>query len=219
MPIGLRQALATKRNVELRLSKARALLAAQELEVCHELGNSVQLIDWWYQLASTNFDRKTAAGQQLEASVKEYNQGNIPIDLVLRTQADLAAAEVGYFTALVKYNQSINDLRVRRGSLLDENNIHLTESDWTPDAFNDALRRAWARSYAAPAPKLDTEPPEFVSGGEGGGEPAAYLGLPVPPELGGIPPYEAPPPSPVPFDLQPVPATPPATPADPSRVE
>src|SRR5581483_9611539 len=114
LPIGMRQALATKRNVELRLSKARAVLAAQELEISHELGNSVQLIDWWYQVAKSSFDNKTAAGKQLEATVREYNEARIPIDMVLRAEANLAAAEVGYFNALVKYNQAINDLRMRR---------------------------------------------------------------------------------------------------------
>src|SRR5581483_9814648 len=146
--------------VELRLSKARAVLAAQELEISHELGNSVQLIDWWYQVAKSSFDNKTAAGKQLEATVREYNEARIPIDMVLRAEANLAAAEVGYFNALVKYNQAINDLRMRRGTLLEENGVHLAESDWTPEAYEQALRRAWARSNAIEAPKLETKPPE-----------------------------------------------------------
>lgn len=205
LPIGLRQALSTKRHAELRLSKARAVLAAQELEISHELGHSVQLIDWYYQVAKTSFDRKTAAGRQLEATVKEYNSGGIPIDLVLRAEANLASAEVGYFTALVRYNQAITDMRMRRGSLLEENNIHLSESEWTPEAYDEAIRRAWARSFALPAPKLDTQPYEFVEGDgfgympEGMGTPSS---LPIPAEMGGGLPYETPP---APADLKPLP--------------
>jgi outer membrane protein TolC len=203
LPIGLRQALSNKRHAELRLAKARAVLAAQELEISHELGNSVQLIDLWYQLSRSNFDRKNAATQVVAATEMEYNEGRIPVDLLLRSEASKAAAEVGYFTALIKYNQAITDMRVRRGTLLEDNNIHLAESDWTPEAYDEALRRAWARSFAKPAPKLKTEPPEFVEGDWG-----RYVldghdmqqGLPAPAEMGGEAPYEdgAPPPSPVP---------------------
>jgi outer membrane protein TolC len=158
MPIGFRQALATKRNLELRLSKARAMLATQELEISHELSNSVQLMDWFYQLAQTNFDARVAAERELEALQKEYNAGRLPIDLLLRSQSNLAAAEVGYHTALVKYNQALTDLRVRKGTLLQDNAIHLAEGDWTQDAYAEALRRAWARSYAFENKRVETEP-------------------------------------------------------------
>lgn len=207
LPIGLRQALAAKRHAELRLAKARAVLAAQELEISHELAHSLQLIDWWYQVSQSNFYRRNAAQKQLEATAQDYNAGKIPIDMVLRSEANLAAAEVGYFTALVKYNQALTDLRVRRGTLLEEYNIHLSESDWTPEAYAEALRRAWARSYALPAPKLRTEPREFVEGDWGryvlDGDDMP-MGLPIPPEMGGLPPGDAvePPQAPAPVDLQ-----------------
>jgi len=218
LPIGLRQALATKRHAELKLAKARAVLAAQELEISHELAHSLQLIDWWYQVSQSNFYRRNAAQKQLEATAQEYNAGKIPIDLVLRSEANLAAAEVGYFTALVKYNQALTDLRVRRGTLLEEYNIHLSESDWTPEAYEEALRRAWARSHALPAPKLRTEPREFVEGDWG-----RYVldghdvptGLPIPPEMGGPPAATetVPPVAPAPIELQSLPDDAPAEPS------
>lgn len=160
LPVGLRQALAQKRNVELRLMKARAVLAAQELEISHELGNTFGQIDAAYQLAETNLDRYLAAERQLEVVQREYDAGRISIDLVLRTQANAAAAETAYYTALTRYNQAIADLRLRKGTLLEENNIILAEGDWTPEAKEEALRRAWARSFAKDADHLgdSTEP-------------------------------------------------------------
>jgi outer membrane protein TolC len=191
LPIGLRQALANKRNSELRLTKARAVLSAQEQEISHELSNSFQLIDWWYQLALTNFNRKNAAEKELEVIIDEYNAGRAPVDLLLRSRAELATAETAYYSALVKYNQSLTDLRARKGTLLEDSNIHLAEGGWTPAAYDEALRRAWARSFAYPKDKLATEPPEFEAFG--------------PPEYG-VPGYEeypggmTPPPSPAALD-------------------
>lgn len=193
LPIGLRSALANKRNMELRLSKARALLSAQELEISHELSNSFQLVDWWYQLAETNFHRRNASAKETEVIEREYEAGRIPVDLLLRSRAELAAAETGYHSALVKYNQALTDLRVRKGTLLEENAIFLAEGGWEPQAYDEALRRAWARSYALDAKHLSTEPPEFVEGGqpawtvpyapaEAANEPVESAELPVMPE-------------------------------------
>ncbi|MBI1348911.1 TolC family protein [bacterium] len=166
LPIGLRSALANKRNMELRLAKSRALLNAQELEISHELSNSFQLVDWWYQLAETNFHRRNAAAKETEVIEQEYDAGRVPVDLLLRSRAELAAAETGYHSALVKYNQALTDLRVRKGSLLEENGVYLAEGGWEPQAYDEALRRAWARSYAYDAKHLATVPPEFVEGGQ-----------------------------------------------------
>jgi len=147
LPVGFRQALAQQRNLELRVSKARAVLAAQELEVSHELGHAWSMIATWYQLAETNRDRHLAALKQLEAVQREYEAGRLAIDLVLRTQANVAGAETQYYTALTRYNQAIADWRMRKGSLLEDSNIHLAEGEWTQEARVEALRRAWARSF------------------------------------------------------------------------
>ncbi len=206
LPIGLRQALATRNNLELRLSKARATLAAQELEITHELSSAVQQIDWWYQIAETNHHRRNAAQAELEAVEKEYQVGRLPVDMLLRSRANVAAAEVGYFNALVKYNQALTDLRVRKGTLLEENNIHLAEGGWTPAAYDEALRRAWARSFAFDNDKLETEPPEFASP-----MPAGTYALP--PSIDGTELLPPEPTTPGPLELQPVPQAIPATPA------
>lgn len=160
MPIGFRQAMAQKRNLELKLMKARAVLASQEHDISHELGSTFGLIDLSYQQAETNFDRFIAAQRQLEAAEREYDAGRIPIDILLRSQASVAAAETAYYTAITRYNQAIADLRLRKGSLLEDNSIFLAEGGWTQEAREEALRRAWARSFAKENPYLEdrTEP-------------------------------------------------------------
>ncbi|NOX53371.1 MAG: TolC family protein [Planctomycetes bacterium] len=163
LPIGFRAAHAQVRNVELRLAKARAALAAQELEISHELAAALQQLDQAYVTAQTNFNRMRAAQRRVQAFEAEYKTGRTTLDLLLRAQISLAQAEIAYFSSLVQYNQALNELRYRKGTLLEDDNIYLAESLSDPQAYVQALRRAWARSYAFDAPHLLTEPEEFAS--------------------------------------------------------
>ena len=165
VPIGLRTARAPLENIRLQLVKARAGLAAQELDISHDLADAIQRIDQAYMTARTNFDRRVASERRVQATQAEYEAGvrDATLDLVLRAQASKAAAEIAYFTSLVEYNKAIVALNVQRGSLLDINNVSLTEQAWTPDAQSEALRRAWARSYAKPAKHLESQPADFSS--------------------------------------------------------
>ncbi|MEX0700672.1 MAG: TolC family protein [Planctomycetales bacterium] len=162
MPLGFRQAHAQVRNVELRLAKARKVLAAQELDISHELAVTMQNLASQYRIAQTNYNRREAAKRRVELFEAELEAGTATLDLVLRAQASLAEAESAYYTSLIRYNQSLIDLQFRKGTLLEHNNILLAESAWTPEAYDDALRRAWARSHAFDNPLLHTEPPEFA---------------------------------------------------------
>lgn len=165
VPIGLRAARAQLRNTELQLVEARVALAAQELDISHDLANSIQNMDVSFVTAKTNFDRFVAAARRVRATEAEYavEKRNATLDLVLRAQAARATAQVNYFTSLVRYNQAITNMHLQRGTLLENNGIHLSEGDWTPMAYKESLRRAWARSFGMPNQWLDTQPDEFAS--------------------------------------------------------
>jgi hypothetical protein len=161
------------RNLELQLSKARALLGAQEVEVSHELARAFQELDRAYQTAQTNFNRRRAAELRVKAEQNKVDlglgdqQGQNNVDLLLRAQISLAGAEVAYYSSLVAYNQAITAIHYRKGSLLEFNNVALAEGGWDPQAYILALRRAWSRSHALENDHLlDTEPSEFVTGPE-----------------------------------------------------
>jgi hypothetical protein len=165
VPIGLRAARSQLSNIELQLMKARAAINTQELDISHDLADAIQAIDVTYMTARTNFDRRVASELRVtteEAKLRVSVQG-ASVDLVLRAQASRAAAEIAYFTSLVNYNKAIADLNLRRGTLLEVNNIALAEEAWIGKAQDEALRRAWARSFAKPKDGLYTEPPEFAS--------------------------------------------------------
>lgn len=206
MPLGFRSALAQVRNIELRLAKAREVLAVQEMEISHELAAAFQELAVQYTTARSNYNRYLAAQRQVELFEAEVQAGTATLDLLLRAQASRAQAESAYHESVVRYNQALADLQFRKGTLLEHNNVQLAESEWTPDAYIDALRRAWARSHAFDADHLDTEPGVFSSDAPVGGvelvqpadaaDIAAELngvpGGPLPPEPAPLPPTQPP---------------------------
>lgn len=162
MPLGLRSALAQVRNIELQLAKARELLATYEVEVSHELAAAFQALHGNYQTSQTRFNQGRSAQQQLRAFEAAYQVGTMTLDLLLQAQTRLAQAQVAYYTGVIEYNKAITNIQYRKGTLLDYNNVHLAEGAWQPEAYEDALRRAWARSYAIDASNnKHTEPEPF----------------------------------------------------------
>jgi hypothetical protein len=165
LPIGLRNYHAQYRNTELRLIKAKAVLAAQENEISHELAAAFQSLDYLYQNAQTNYNRREAAGENLAAIQEDYNLNRKQLEALLQAQNRLAIADMAFFKSLIDYNKALNELQLRQGTLLEYNNIHLAEKEWLPEARVGAMRRAWARSYALDALPVDPvhhEPEAFV---------------------------------------------------------
>lgn len=163
MPIGFRAAHAQVRNIELRLAKARDQLSAQEMDVSHEIAQDFQSLAVQYVTAQSNFNRFRAAQQRVALFRAEVEAGTKTFDVLLRALSSQAEAEVAYFRSLVEYNKAITALHYHKGTLLPHDHVWLSESEWTPDAYKNALREAWARTHAFDAPHLDTEPSEFVA--------------------------------------------------------
>jgi hypothetical protein len=97
----------------------------------------------------------------------------------LQARRRAAQAEVTFYTSVVEYNKAIADLHFRKGTLLENNSVHLAEGAWTPEAYKDAVRRAWARSFAFDAPEQD---PVYIEPGpmerEGDGESIEFISDP-----------------------------------------
>ncbi|RPI88802.1 MAG: TolC family protein [Planctomycetaceae bacterium] len=171
MPLGFRSALAQVRNYELRLCKAREVLALQEKEISYELTKTFQDLAWRYQVAETAYNRWQTAEAQIPGRESRYKLGvpnvetSVLLDQFLQTRRRAAEAEVTFYSAVIEYNKALLDLQFRKGTLLEVNNIHLAEGAWTAEAQKDAIRRAWARTFAFDAPDIDpvhSEPENFV---------------------------------------------------------
>ncbi len=167
--LGLRATKSQVRNLELRLAKSRKVHAAQELEISHEMAVSFQELSRTYTLAKSNFSRRHAAMERAQLLGEEYaaganlGQGEGVIDRYLRAQESLAAAENSYYQSLIDYNLALLDFQFRKGTLLKHDSVHLLEGEWVPEAYQQALARAWARSHAIDLDSTESSPPPFAS--------------------------------------------------------
>lgn len=145
IPIGFRRELSSVRHHELLLARDRALLQDLELEISHQLGNSIRDIDLGYVLTQTNFNRRVAAEAEVVAVRTQYEYQQITLDMLLDAQRRRAEAESDYYRALVDYNQSIMLVHYHKGSLLDYDGVYLAEGPWPGKAYFDAMRQARKR--------------------------------------------------------------------------
>ncbi len=145
MPIGFRRALAGVRHHQLLLARERAVLEDLELTVAHQLTDAIRDLDFNFQNAQTNFNRRVASQDEVDALRTVYEAGRERIDLLLDAQRRRAEAESAYYRSLVDYNRAIMRVHYRKGSLLEYNSVYLAEGPWPGKAYFDALRRARQR--------------------------------------------------------------------------
>jgi hypothetical protein len=145
MDLGFRRALTTVRQQQLFLARERSVLQDQELELSHQLTESVRVLDTNYTLVQTIFNRRLAAERQVRSVQAAYDNGTATFDLLLDAQRRQADAESAYYRALADYNRSIAQVHYRKGSLLEYNNVLLAEGPWPGKAYFDAKRRARER--------------------------------------------------------------------------
>jgi outer membrane protein TolC len=143
MPIGFRRGHAAVTNAEFRLARDVAILREQEREVVHDLSNAIAETKRAYGAVETNYNRRLAAKQQLDAveAAYEADTAGAELDDVLDAQRRLADAESNYYRSLIEYASSIKNVHYEKGSLLDYNGIFLEEGPWPAKAYEDAARK------------------------------------------------------------------------------
>ena len=144
-PFGWRQELAGVRNAQLSLAKARALLREQEYELTHQLADSKREITLTYQQMQTTLAKYRSATEEVNAVKAAFEAETTTLDQVLQAQRRQSEAETGYYSSVIDYNLAIMTLHYRKGSLLEYNNVCLTEGEWPGKAYFDAKRRARER--------------------------------------------------------------------------
>ena len=187
MPIGFRRAMSGVRHHQLLLARERAVLQDLELEISHQLGNSIRDVDLNFALTQSNFNRRVAAVDEVEAVEAVYTSGRVTLDLVLDAQRRRAEAESAYYRSLVDYNRAIMRVHYRKGSLLEYNGVYLAEGPWPGKAHFDALRRARQRDagtfinygYTRPGVISRGAHPQFYDSQDSAPEPTLYYDGPV----------------------------------------
>lgn len=176
MPLGFRQAMSGVRHHQLLLARERAVLQDLELGISHQLSDAIRDLDLNYAVAQTNFNRRVAAGDEVEARQALYDVGRQTLDFLLDAQRRRAEAESAYFRSLVDYNRAIMRVHWRKGSLLEYNGVYLSEGPWPGKAYFDALRRARQRDastyldYGFTRPSVISRGPYGQAGGNNTGE-------------------------------------------------
>ncbi|HPM79568.1 MAG TPA: TolC family protein [Candidatus Anammoximicrobium sp.] len=200
-PVGFRREMAGVRNVQLKLAREKAQLEDMELNTIHLLSTAVRNVESFYVQAQTHFNRWSAAEKEVESATAKWKGGADTVDKVLDAQQRRAQAQLSFYQSLVEYNKAIADVHFRKGSLLEYNNIELTEGNWPQKAYWDALGLARQRD-ASYYLNYGWTRPDVVSAGpvdQGMGMPV--MGQPTPAEV--IPTPEPTPAEPAPAEGQP----------------
>jgi len=141
MPIGNRRAHAAVEYAELLLSRERAILSEQEREVVMALSEVVAELSRTWSVLETSDDRRIAANEQLNAVQAAFDADKVNFDVLLDAQRRFLDAETNYYRALVEYTIAVRNVHFEKGSLLDYNEVFLTEDLWPMQAYADGMRR------------------------------------------------------------------------------
>ncbi|MGC4006240.1 MAG: TolC family protein [Pirellulales bacterium] len=141
MPLGYRRGHAAVRAAELQLARERAILYEQERDVQLGLSNAVAELDRAYAVAQTNYNRRAAAKEQLAAISAAFDADKATLDLTLEAQRRALESESRFHAALVDYAVALKNVQFEKGTLLDYNEITLSEGPWPGKAYHDAARR------------------------------------------------------------------------------
>ncbi len=162
-PVGLRQAGAAVANARWNLAREQALLQEQELRISHDLSNASRRISRAYALMEANFNRQTSDRDQIKPLILRVKEGVDPIPFLLQAQTQLATSQSAYFRSLVDYQLALRDFHREKGSLLNYNQVGLSEGAWPGAAYQDAVERG--RFFTPRNNPEAVEVPSPVSGG------------------------------------------------------
>lgn len=148
LKLGRRQGAAGVRNAQLKLSKERALLEEQERQVIHSLAAAVREASRAHSVAQTYLNAVDRARDRVDAVSREYGAGVVTMDEVVEAEDELARVESNYFRSIIEYNLAVKDVHQEKGSLLEFNNIELSEGPWPDQAYQNARKQAHRRMLA-----------------------------------------------------------------------
>jgi len=163
-PVGMRQAGAALANARWNLARESARLKEQELRISHDLSNAARQVSRSYELVLSNYNRQDSDRLQVEALQARYERGLDNINFLLQAQQQLAQSQSAYFRSLVDYQLALRDFHREKGSLLNYNQVGMSEGAWPGAAYQDAYERG--RFFAPRAnPEAVDMPSPLSSGG------------------------------------------------------
>lgn len=140
-PVGMRQAGAAIANARWNLAKSKAILCEQELRISHDLSNASRNVTRAHALMQANYNRQASDRDRVQALQARYESGLDNINFLLQAQQALAQSQTAYYRSLVDYQIALRDFHLQKGSLLNYNQVSLSEGGWPGAAYQDARER------------------------------------------------------------------------------
>jgi outer membrane protein TolC len=162
--VGLRQASAAMRNAQLGLVRETNILKEIELKISHDLSNAQRQIARSYAQVQTFYNRVEADQQQVDVLRNRYERGLININILLLAQQSLATSTSSYHRALADYMIAIRDFHREKGSLLNYNQVQLTEAGYSGKAYQDAYEKGRNYTPRDPGTSVEVKPGTVTQG-------------------------------------------------------
>jgi len=125
MPLGFLQERAQVRNMELRVVKAQAAVAAQEEEISYELTNAHNAVQLWERTSSLFQQRLEAAERKLNSVEAEYEADRTSLSALVDARQSYVRAKIEFHRSLVELSKAVFEIYFREGALLDQQQVHL----------------------------------------------------------------------------------------------
>jgi outer membrane protein TolC len=139
MPIGFRKAHAAVRQSQLMLHREMDLLREQERLALYGLSNAMNEMQRAYDTMQLQEKRLEEILRQLQSLQARWESGQDPaLDVLLETHRRLLDARIRYHQTRIEYALAIRNVHYEKGSLLDYNNVTLSEALSDPKAYQDA---------------------------------------------------------------------------------
>jgi outer membrane protein TolC len=140
VPIGYRRGHSAVRHAELAVARERALLKEQERAITLGISNAVGELRRAYVSMELAKERYQAAiNYSLQANEREKT-GASTIDVLLEAQRRVLESRLEFLRAEVEFMLAIKNVHFERGTLLDYNQVYLTEEESELAAQSTAVR-------------------------------------------------------------------------------
>lgn len=159
-PFGRRQAHAAVRNSELLLARERTILRGQEQQIVHDLSNAISEVDRAHAVLKTNYNRMRAANTEYTTLNGLFEEAleQVQLNDVLDSHQRLVDAQVQYYRVWAEYAIAVKNVHFEKGSMLDYDEVYLTEGLWPVKAYHDAAERHYSRTGSWWLDKIVTQP-------------------------------------------------------------
>ncbi len=148
VPIGYRLAHVQVRQAQLALARAMEVLHDQELKTQRFLGNYYRQISTQYEIIRAQRAQREAFGEQLRARQQEFLAGRGTLDILLEAQRNWADALANEYNAIVAYNNALAGFEYAKGTILQHDNVVISEGPLPTCAQVRAVEHERARTAA-----------------------------------------------------------------------